>query len=153
MVYSWRNIQRESLTVDALSNPVTVVFGRDIYRKGVIVERAGSGLTLLGTYFFHPSLALKSNQQIGAGRRPKDFPTGRDVLSSLRQSECIDELLPEGRMSQDRGKGVGISGAVCVIANEERAEPYVVWSYRQILVTAGPVRRRRLWADGQRAWR
>ena len=26
-------------------------------------------------------------------------------------------------------------------------------SYRQILVTAGPVRRRRLWADGQRVWR
>jgi hypothetical protein len=26
-------------------------------------------------------------------------------------------------------------------------------SYRQILVTAGPVRRRRLWADGRSAWR
>ena len=26
-------------------------------------------------------------------------------------------------------------------------------SYRQILVTAGPVRRRRLWADGQSVWR
>ena len=25
-------------------------------------------------------------------------------------------------------------------------------SYRQILVTAGPVRRRRFWADGQPAW-
>jgi G3E family GTPase len=27
------------------------------------------------------------------------------------------------------------------------------WSYRQILVTARPVRRRRLWADGQSVWR
>jgi len=26
-------------------------------------------------------------------------------------------------------------------------------SYRQILVTAGPVRRRRLWAEGQPVWR
>jgi hypothetical protein len=26
-------------------------------------------------------------------------------------------------------------------------------SYRQILVTARPVRRRRLWADGQSVWR
>ena len=26
-------------------------------------------------------------------------------------------------------------------------------SYRQILVTAVPVRRRRLWADGQSVWR
>ena len=26
-------------------------------------------------------------------------------------------------------------------------------SYRQILVTAGPVRRRRLWADGRSGWR
>jgi uncharacterized membrane protein len=26
-------------------------------------------------------------------------------------------------------------------------------SYRQFLVTAGPVRRRRLWADGRSAWR
>jgi hypothetical protein len=25
-------------------------------------------------------------------------------------------------------------------------------SYRQILVTAGPVRRRRFWVDGQQAW-
>jgi hypothetical protein len=30
---------------------------------------------------------------------------------------------------------------------------YNVVSYRQILVTAGPVRRRRLWADGRSAWR
>ena len=29
----------------------------------------------------------------------------------------------------------------------------VALSYRQTLVTAGPVRRRRLWADGQRVWR
>jgi RNA-directed DNA polymerase len=29
----------------------------------------------------------------------------------------------------------------------------VTQSYRQILVTAGPVRRRRLWADGRSAWR
>src|ERR1035437_7748340 len=29
----------------------------------------------------------------------------------------------------------------------------MVRSYRQILVTAGPVRRRRLWADGRSAWR
>ena len=26
-------------------------------------------------------------------------------------------------------------------------------SYRQFLVTTGPVRRRRLWADGRSAWR
>jgi hypothetical protein len=31
--------------------------------------------------------------------------------------------------------------------------PAVTLSYRQILVTAGPVRRRRLWADGRSAWR
>src|ERR1700686_2340133 len=31
--------------------------------------------------------------------------------------------------------------------------PKSVTSYRQILVTAGPVRRRRLWADGRSAWR
>jgi len=30
---------------------------------------------------------------------------------------------------------------------------HVARSYRQILVTAGPVRRRRLWADGRSAWR
>ncbi|WP_173640817.1 MULTISPECIES: AsnC family transcriptional regulator [Bradyrhizobium] len=29
----------------------------------------------------------------------------------------------------------------------------VLVSYRQILVTARPVRRRRLWADGQSVWR
>ena len=33
--------------------------------------------------------------------------------------------------------------------NPENAD----WSYRQILVTAWPVRRRRLWADGQSVWR
>jgi hydroxypyruvate reductase len=36
----------------------------------------------------------------------------------------------------------------CVIANLE-----AFLSYRQILVTAGPVRRRRLWAEGQPVWR
>ena len=30
---------------------------------------------------------------------------------------------------------------------------YPVGSYRQFLVTARPVRRRRLWADGQSVWR
>src|SRR5258708_7273594 len=31
--------------------------------------------------------------------------------------------------------------------------PMLKWSYRQILVTAWPVRRRRFWADGQSVWR
>jgi hypothetical protein len=35
--------------------------------------------------------------------------------------------------------------------NSDFSKPYP--SYRQILVTAGPVRRRRLWADGRSAWR
>jgi hypothetical protein len=33
------------------------------------------------------------------------------------------------------------------------AGAFFIMSYRQILVTAEPVRRRRLWADGQSAWR
>jgi len=34
-----------------------------------------------------------------------------------------------------------------------RTKGVLVRSYRQILVTAVPVRRRRLWADGQPVWR
>jgi hypothetical protein len=37
---------------------------------------------------------------------------------------------------------------ILILINARRNE-----SYRQILVTAEPVRRRRLWADGQPVWR
>jgi hypothetical protein len=47
--------------------------------------------------------------------------------------------------------GLGLSGG------KKRLEPMQIAgttpSYRQILVTAWPVRRRRLWADGQSVWR
>jgi hypothetical protein len=39
------------------------------------------------------------------------------------------------------------------IKPEENKNYLLFKSYRQILVTAGPVRRRRFWADGRSAWR
>lgn len=43
------------------------------------------------------------------------------------------------------GEGHSHGGAIPSAAGHQ--------SYRQILVTAWPVRRRRLWADGQSVWR
>jgi formylglycine-generating enzyme required for sulfatase activity len=37
--------------------------------------------------------------------------------------------------------------------SKKTGKTYRLLSYRQILVTARPVRRRRLWADGQSVWR
>jgi hypothetical protein len=63
----------------------------------------------------------------------------------------------------DRGSGFlaallsvlfSIFGISAELFSSEDILPYTLFgSYRQILVTARPVRRRRLWADGQSGWR
>jgi len=88
----------------------------------------------------------------------------RWVLARLRNwrffslaelNPAIGVLVVELNARQMRGFG---SSRAELFAEIDRLIPTVLIcdpcpSYRQILVTAGPVRRRRLWAGGQSVWR
>jgi DNA-binding transcriptional LysR family regulator len=83
----------------------------------------------------------------------------RRILADVEEAEgsARDERTrPGGRLVVSAPVGFGrlhVSPIMSVYLNRYPEVSGDLRSYRQILVTAGPVRRRRLWADGRSAWR
>ena len=87
----------------------------------------------------------------------RDFVHGTDYRSPL--GACLRRTSPlrASYLTQATGLGRGKAWPRRPCPAPVRlflsTKPSCHWSYRLILVTAWPVRRRRLWADGQSVWR
>jgi hypothetical protein len=82
-------------------------------------------------------------------------PTPTALVSQIRLCEVLLGEIRAIRFSLEwRMRCRGEMRPRPVIPKRARSgHPAVPVSYHQILVTAGPVRRRRLWANGRSAWR
>src|SRR5260221_4617764 len=80
-----------------------------------------------------------------SNRRGKKADGKGEQHQPTERTDC--DMYRTGHRSITLPTNIGSSYQVITVSSGRQR------SYRQILVTTGPVRRRRLWADGQSVWR